>query len=354
MLVVRHCARPRGERQRRGGAPPRAAVARARPRRGGGAARHVLETGLTAGRRRGAWPSTGPTSWRPPTQSPWRLLLDQFKNVLDRDPARRGGAVGRARARDRSRRHRVIVLFAVLLGFVQEYRAERAIEALREMAAPTATVVRDGERRRSPGARNRARATSCVLGRRQVPADGRLSEVVSLQVEEAALTGESLPVEKQTAPLADEELPRRRPHEHGLRRHERDLRPRARARGRHRDGDRVRRHRAAAADGRASQDAPSAEPGQGRADARRASRSSSCSSSSASACCAASRSCEMLLFGVGAGGRRRSRGAAGRDHDLAHARGAADGQAQRTRPSPARDRDARQRLRHRLATRPAR
>ncbi len=44
----------------------------------------------------------------------------------------------------------VIVLFAVVLGFVQEYRAERAIEALRQMAAPTATVLRDGEECKVP------------------------------------------------------------------------------------------------------------------------------------------------------------------------------------------------------------
>jgi P-type Ca2+ transporter type 2C len=49
----------------------------------------------------------------------------------------------------------IIVLFAVLLGFMQEYRAERAIEALRQMAAPTATVLRDGEEVRS------RRATWC-------------------------------------------------------------------------------------------------------------------------------------------------------------------------------------------------
>ena len=44
----------------------------------------------------------------------------------------------------------IIVFFAVILGFVQEYRAERAIEALRQMAAPTANVIRDGKEAELP------------------------------------------------------------------------------------------------------------------------------------------------------------------------------------------------------------
>ena len=102
----------------------------------------------------------------------------------------------------------VIVLFAVLLGFVQEYRAERAIEALREMAAPTASVLRDGEPVEVAGARDRPRRPPAARGRRQgLRPTGGVSEVVSLQVEEAALTGESLPVEKQTEALPGDELP---------------------------------------------------------------------------------------------------------------------------------------------------
>jgi P-type Ca2+ transporter type 2C len=101
----------------------------------------------------------------------------------------------------------VIVLFAVLLGFVQEYRAERAIEALREMAAPTASVIRDGEPVEVP-AREIVPGDLMVLeAGDRIAADGRLSEVVSLQAEEAALTGESLPLDKQTEPIPDEELP---------------------------------------------------------------------------------------------------------------------------------------------------
>jgi Ca2+-transporting ATPase len=101
----------------------------------------------------------------------------------------------------------VIVLFAVLLGFAQEYRAERAIEALREMAAPTATVLRDGEPEDVPAREIVPGDVMLLEAGDRAPADGRLIDVVSLQVEEAALTGESLPVEKQTAALPEGDLP---------------------------------------------------------------------------------------------------------------------------------------------------
>jgi Ca2+-transporting ATPase len=138
--------------------------------------------------------------------APWRLLLAQFKNVLILillAAVALSAALGHA---TEAIVVSVIVLFAVLLGFVQEYRAERAIEALRRIAAPTANVVRDGEE--SPVPARELVPGDVVLLRAgdRVPADGRLSEVVSMQVEESALTGESLPVEKQTDALPEREL----------------------------------------------------------------------------------------------------------------------------------------------------
>ncbi len=100
----------------------------------------------------------------------------------------------------------VIVLFAVLLGFIQEYRAERAIEALREMAAPAATVIREGRENRVP-ARDLVPGDVILLATGdRVPADARLIESVNLQTVEAPLTGESAPVEKHADPLG-EDLP---------------------------------------------------------------------------------------------------------------------------------------------------
>jgi Ca2+-transporting ATPase len=91
----------------------------------------------------------------------------------------------------------VIVFFSILLGFAQEYRAERALEALRKLSAPTAHVLRDGKEVELP-ARELVQGDLILLrvGDR-VAADARLIEAINLRQNESALTGESTSVEKQ-------------------------------------------------------------------------------------------------------------------------------------------------------------
>jgi Ca2+-transporting ATPase len=101
----------------------------------------------------------------------------------------------------------VIVLFAVALGFVQEFRAERALEALRRMAAPAATVLRAGEERKVPSREIVPGDVLLLRAGDRIAADARLLEAVNLQCDEAPLTGESVPVEKHAAPLAPGPLP---------------------------------------------------------------------------------------------------------------------------------------------------
>ncbi|MGI9428950.1 MAG: cation-translocating P-type ATPase, partial [Bythopirellula sp.] len=139
--------------------------------------------------------------------SPWTILLAQLKNVLivilivatifSAFVGHEIEAIAIA----------VIVLFAVFLGFIQEYRAERAIEALGRMAAPIAHVIRDGAKMNVP-ARKLVPGDLVVLrSGDRIPADARVIESVNLMVEESALTGESLPVDKQVEVLDDVELP---------------------------------------------------------------------------------------------------------------------------------------------------
>ena len=138
--------------------------------------------------------------------SPWAILFEQFKNVLililliaTALSALLGHGV-------EAMAISVIVLFAVLLGFVQEYRAERAIEALQQLAAPTATMLRDGDEQEIPAREVVPGDMILLRAGDKVPADGRLLEAVNLQVEEAALTGESVPVEKHIVALANGSL----------------------------------------------------------------------------------------------------------------------------------------------------
>ncbi|MCK5547993.1 MAG: HAD-IC family P-type ATPase, partial [Thermoplasmata archaeon] len=101
----------------------------------------------------------------------------------------------------------IIVSFAALLGFVQEYRAEKAIDALKRMAAPKAIVIRNGEE-------TEVSASELVPGDvivlrigSKVPADARLIEAVNMKADESTLTGESFAVKKSTEKISARDPP---------------------------------------------------------------------------------------------------------------------------------------------------
>ena len=129
--------------------------------------------------------------------SPWKLFFEQFKNVLiitlliaTALSAFLGHGIEAVAIA-------VIVLFAVLLGFIQEFKAERAIEALREMAAPLARVRRDGEEVVVNAVELVPGDVVMLAAGDRVPADARLLQSMNLRSDEASLTGESLPSEKE-------------------------------------------------------------------------------------------------------------------------------------------------------------
>jgi Ca2+-transporting ATPase len=101
----------------------------------------------------------------------------------------------------------LIVIVNAVIGFVQEYRAEKAVEALRNMAAPFATVLRDGNIKVIPAKELVPGDTVQMEAGQVVPADIRLLEVHSFKTQEAALTGESEDVEKHSCELEGEDMP---------------------------------------------------------------------------------------------------------------------------------------------------
>jgi len=101
----------------------------------------------------------------------------------------------------------IIVLLNAIIGFVQEYRAEKAMEALKKMSAFTASVRRGGNIVQLPASELVPGDIIILEAGMSVPADIRLSEVHSLKVEEASLTGESNAVEKNTDEIATEKSP---------------------------------------------------------------------------------------------------------------------------------------------------
>ncbi len=96
-----------------------------------------------------------------------------------------------------------IIILNAVLGFVQEFRAEKSLDALKKLTAPEARVLRDGQERKVPAAELVPGDIIHLDTGDRIPADCRLLEGFNLQVEESALTGESVPVKKSIDVIGD-------------------------------------------------------------------------------------------------------------------------------------------------------
>jgi Ca2+-transporting ATPase len=155
------------------------------------------KNGLTSEEAARRFAEIGPNELAEPSRpSVWRMVLDQFNNfivivliVASLVSALLGDYVEAVAIM-------LIVLLNALLGVIQEYRAEEELAALRRLSAPDARVLRDGRHHTIP-ARVLVPGDVVLLDTgNYVPADLRLVETVNLKIEEAALTGESVPVVK--------------------------------------------------------------------------------------------------------------------------------------------------------------
>lgn len=132
----------------------------------------------------------------------WRFLLGQFQTPVVL--LMLGAAVTSAFLRGAADAIAIgsIVVINALVGFVQEYRAQRAVLALRSMTAPRARVMRDGRQTTVPAVDVVAGDLLLLEAGDVVAADARIIEAHALTANEAALTGESAPVDKSTRPVA--------------------------------------------------------------------------------------------------------------------------------------------------------
>lgn len=101
----------------------------------------------------------------------------------------------------------IILIINAVLGFVQEYRAEKALEALRELAAPTALVIRNGIEEKINSKLLVPGDVIKLFAGDLVPADSRVIYEVNLLADEAILTGESVPVQKHSTAINSENIP---------------------------------------------------------------------------------------------------------------------------------------------------
>ena len=139
--------------------------------------------------------------------SPWQIIWEQFTSTMALIlTAAAVVSMGIGSFRDAATIMAIVCLFATL-GFVQEYRAERAMRALKRLAVPTVRVRRDGAVAEIVASGLVAGDIVLLEAGNVVPADCRVLESYSLKIQESLLTGETEAVEKHTARLSDESSP---------------------------------------------------------------------------------------------------------------------------------------------------
>lgn len=166
------------------------------------------ETGLTEANARRRLLDQGPNELpEAPPSSPFTILLGQFSSLIVWVLI--GAAVVSGLLEewiDAAAIVSIVVLNAVL-GFVQEFRAEQSLAALRKLSVATARVIRDGTIRSIPARELVSGDLIQVEAGDRIPADSRLISAASLQTQEASLTGESTPVPKSAEPISQTDVP---------------------------------------------------------------------------------------------------------------------------------------------------
>ncbi len=140
-------------------------------------------------------------------KSPWSILLRQFTDLMIVILLIAAGIAWSMGDLTDTAMILVIVILNAALGFSQEYRAERALSALKKLEQPQVVVRREGAYLQIPSRELVPGDIVAVEAGQKVPADGRLIETVQFKIDESQLTGESVPAGKDTLPLSKADVP---------------------------------------------------------------------------------------------------------------------------------------------------
>ncbi|MBU1355044.1 MAG: cation-translocating P-type ATPase [Candidatus Edwardsbacteria bacterium] len=135
---------------------------------------------------------------------PLKIFFDQFKNIMVVILLIAAVISGLTHDLTDSFVILAIALINAVIGFLQEYRADQAMAALKKLSQPLAKVVRSGKVLEIPSEDLVPGDIILIEAGSRIPADARILEAASLKIEESSLTGESLPVEKTSHPIENE------------------------------------------------------------------------------------------------------------------------------------------------------